>query len=150
MNCRKLIIVCLLLLAVCPLLGCPIIAGTMDSVRRVGLTASSRESLLSPALTKFHEALSWGDLGAALAMVKDEKRNELRDQFLRDKDKVKVIETSVDLAEFDSDGYAATVYITSKAYTIPFYVIQKTKSKQTWEFSLSDGWKLASKESMPE
>ena len=142
---QKICLLSLLFLTPC-LCSCAIVAGTIDSFRRVGLTAKSREGLFTPALTKFNEVLGWGDITLALTLVTDSYRTELRDQLMRDKDKVKVIESNIDLVEFGDDSYTAEVFMSVKAYTVPFYIAETTKKKQTWVFSLSDGWKISKSE----
>lgn len=138
----------ILIAATSILCGCALIAGTVDSVRRVGLTEGSRKSLFTPSITKFNDAIGWGDIGLALELVNDEYKSELRDSLLRDKDKVKVIETAVDLTEFQNSAYEATVFITMKAYRVPFYIAETFKQKQYWVFSVSDGWKLTKREAL--
>ncbi len=141
----------LLLILVTPwLCGCPIVAGTIDSFRRVGLTEGSREGLLAPAVTKYNEAIGWGDISGALAMATDSYRATLRDQLMKNKDKIKVIESSVDLAEFENSAYEATVFMTIKAYKVPYYIAETTKNKQFWEFSVTSGWKISKQEALGE
>lgn len=143
----KIYLLLLIFLASC-LSGCALLAGTVDSVRRAGLTEGSRESLLSPAATKFNEAVGWGDLSLAISMATDAYRTELRDQLVRDKDKIKIIDSSVDLSEFQNSAYSATIYMTVRAYTIPYYVAEPKKQIQHWEFSLSNGWKISKIEAL--
>ena len=145
---KRLALAALLGFLTLPLTGCPLIAGGIDSVRRVGLTAGSRESLLPSVITKFNETVGWGDISTALSLVKDEYRVEVRDQLLRDKDKIKVIENAVELTEYENDSFNAVVFVATKSYKIPYYVIEIQKQKQFWEFSISGGWKLAKRENI--
>lgn len=145
---RRYSTILLILLILTAFSSCALIAGTADSVRRVGLTEGSRKSLFPPAVSRFNEALGWGDISSVLAMVTDEYKSEIRDQLLRDKDKVKVIESIVDLTEFENSAYEATVYISMKAYRVPYYVAEPFKQKQYWVFSMSDGWKLSKREAL--
>lgn len=132
-----------ILLSLLFLTGCPLIAGTIDSVRRVGLTEGSRVSLLPPAVSQFNDAVGWGDITKILSLATDSYRTELRDQLLREKGKVKVIESVVDLSEFEDNANVANVFVTIKSYTVPFYVAETSKQQQHWEFTLSGGWKIA-------
>lgn len=128
--------------------GCALIAGTVDSVRRAGLTDASRRSLFPAAATKFHEAISWGDIGLAISLASDDYRDELRDQLLRDKDKVKVIDTVIDLSEFEDDAFKALVFVTRRSFTVPFYIANTEKIKQTWHYSMKNGWQIQKQEFM--
>ena len=135
-----------LLVIISCLSSCALVAGTVDSMRRAGLTPASRESLLKPAALKFNEAIAWGDISLALSLTSETYKNDLRDKLLHDKGKIKVIDTVVDLTEYQNSSFDATVFVTRRSYTIPFYIAETARIKQYWNYSMTSGWQVKDQE----
>lgn len=146
---NKALIRFVFLLGVVPVLSaCAMVAGTFDSIRRVGITAADRERLLPQAVKQFQDNLGWQDISRALTFATEEYRVELRDTLMKTKDSVRTVESGVDLVEFENDSYEASVFLTIKSYSIGYYVIEPHKEKQRWTFSLSDGWKISHRDAL--
>ena len=133
------------LLIIFILQGC-ILAPTIDSMRRAGMTASSRRSLLPENIKKFHDALYWGSPSEIMAYVDDDGWPEISKQIEEMQDKERVVESKVKNVEFDSGAFEATVNVTVKAFKIGYYIVTDRHEKQTWTFSMSDGWKILHRE----
>jgi hypothetical protein len=44
---------------------------------------------------------------------------------------------------FGDGSWTADVDVVIKSYQAPYYVVNEHTERQTWKFSLSDGWRLA-------
>jgi len=136
----KLLVLVLLILP-----GC-ILVPAMDSVRRAGLTESSRQGLLPESLKKFNEAMQWGNPQEALGYVDDANQEGIALQLQDLAEQEKVVEAKIVGIDFKENAFKAIVNVTVRAYKVPFYVVKDRKEKQTWRFSVSDGWKMQTRE----
>lgn len=137
----KSVALVLLSIAGLTLSGC-ILAPTLDSIQKAGLTEASRMSLLTIAIRDFHEAMQWGDDGAVLALVSQDGQLAVREQLRGTSKDERVVESKVEEVMFSDSAYKADVEVTTRYYQAPFYIVRDRLEKQNWVFSLTDGWKL--------
>lgn len=125
--------------------GC-IFAPTIDSIRRAGVTESSRMGLLPEQVKNYGESLYWGQPMQALGQVKDESRSVVADHLRKRAGKERVVEAKVQEVEFQDNAFKAKVALEISAFEVPFYIVNKRIENQTWEFSMTTGWQLAAVE----
>lgn len=125
--------------------GC-FLAPTIDSMRRAGVTPASRRSLLPENLKKFHDALYWGSPNEIMRYVDSEGWPEISKQVADMQDTERVVESKVKNVEFDDGAFEAKVSVTVRSFKVGYYVVTDRIEKQTWSFSMTDGWKIVSRE----
>lgn len=138
-------ILAILIMLLSALQGC-FLAPTIDSVRRAGVTPASRRGLLPENIKKFHDALYWGTPTEIMRYVDEKGREVISKQVSDMQDKERVVESKVKNIEFDDDAYEAEVNVNVRSFKVGYYVVTDRIEKQTWAFSLSDGWKIVSRE----
>jgi hypothetical protein len=138
---------CVYLLLLVSLSAC-IFAPTIDSVRRAGLTEGSRQGLLPESLKNFNEALQWGSSQDAINYIDPEGQDieNMANQIQQLAQEEKVVESKILGIDFKENAFKAIVNVNVRAYKVPYYVVTDRKEKQIWKFSLSDGWKINSRE----
>jgi hypothetical protein len=124
--------------------GC-IFVPLIDAFKKQGLTESDRQALLPNDLKRFHDTLSQGSVPGALKYATNEARNSLAQQFEGVGDSEKVVDAKVANVEFVDASYKALADISVRYFKIPYYVVHTRKERQEWVFSVSDGWKIASR-----
>ncbi|MCB0321032.1 MAG: hypothetical protein KDD60_08910 [Bdellovibrionales bacterium] len=129
--------------------GCAIFVPVIDSYKSIGVQRSDRERLLNKELVAFNQARFWGPKGNTLQYV-DEKAQEVMIDYLREQKEEKIVESQVDFVTFQEDAYEAKVSARVKFYRVPYYVVEEREESQSWVFSLSDGWKIRSIETVHE
>ena len=123
-----------------------VLVPVIDSVKKAGLTEGDRQALLGKRVKAFHESLYWGSTDDALLFVEDESKEDVAQKLDGIGDSEKVIETKVKTVNFEDNSFTAKVSLTVRSYKVPYYVVNDRHEKQTWIFSLTDGWKLKSLE----
>jgi hypothetical protein len=96
-------------------------------------------------LKKFHETLSQGSVPGALKYATSDARIALAKQFEGLGESEKVVDAKVANVEFVESSYKALADISVRYFKIPYYVVHTRKERQEWVFSVSDGWKIASR-----
>jgi hypothetical protein len=140
--CVKRFIKIVAVLSVCLLIcGC-ILIPAIDGVKKMGFTKSDREALLQPEVERFQEYVYWNRWQQAGAMVRDDLRNEMIKERLAKAKGYRLVDSKVDFIEFDEDGSKALVDLTIRRYKVPFYLVEEVAEQQTWEFTVSSGWKF--------
>jgi hypothetical protein len=125
--------------------GCiavPFIAG----YKEMGFSKDDRMRLFEEELKEYSHALSDGRPSKLASFVPETKQNSFRRDvraMLRER---KIVDSKIDLVEFDKDAQTADADIIVRYYRIPQYVVKEEYESQKWEFSVSDGWKLVSRE----
>jgi hypothetical protein len=128
--------------------GC-LLVPVAQSVSEVGVTASDRSRLLNEQVKKFQDALYWGNMNAALSMVTPERKDEFQKEFRALKKGRKVVSSQVQFVDLTPDAYRATVSVGVKSYNPSTLIITEQEENQEWVFSISNGWKLTSREVLP-
>ena len=121
--------------------GC-ILIPAIDGVKKIGVTKSDREALLQPEVERFQEYVYWNRWQQAGSMVRDDLRNEMVKERLAKAKGYRLVDSKIDFIEFDEDGSKALVDITIRRYKVPFYLVEEVAEQQTWEFTISSGWKF--------
>ena len=130
-----------LILLVSFLSGC-ILAPAIESFKRAGVTEGDRQRILSENVEKFDQARFWGQSQKALAYCTPEGQPILAKILRKSKSEEKIVDTSIDNIEFLDSSYKAVVDVKVRSYKIPVYVVGDRIERQTWVFSMSDGWRL--------
>lgn len=125
--------------------GC-FLAPAIDSFNKLGVTESDRQALLAERLKNFSDALYWGQPGEALAFVAAQSRAELEPELRRIQKQEKIVESKIEGVGFSESGYKAKVDVVVRYFRVPFYVVNERAETQNWEFGLSGGWQLVSRE----
>ena len=133
------------LLLVLSLGGC-FLAPAINSMREAGLTEADRRMKLAKDVREFSEALYWGDAGAALIYVVPEAQQTFREQIRKSKKAERIVESKVENVVFLDGSYEADVDLSVRYFEVPFYVVNERVERQAWKFSLSDGWKISTRE----
>ncbi len=146
MKCFKICCLLTLLLSLSlSLQGC-FFAPAIDSFKKLGVSATDRQALLAQQIKRFNDALHWGTNDQILALVSPMSREQIANDLEDEGEDMKVVDTRVADTSFDESAYKATVKIALRYYKVPYYVVKTRKEKQIWDFSLSDGWLLESRE----
>jgi len=137
----------LLVLSLCFLNGC-ILAPAIDSFTKIGVTRGDRQNLLAQDIKRFHDALYWKKYSEALSLVSAEARDEVYREIRERSQSERVIDSEVTFVDFSEDAYEAETEIAVRFHETRFNLVQTRTEKQNWRFSVSDGWKLVSRESI--
>ena len=129
--------------------GC-ILVPAIESVSKAGLTAGDREALLPDVIKQFNESLYWGTPGKALKLVAEDYRAGFMAEYRKKDPSEHVVESKPEMFDYSDDAFSAKVDVLIKYYKVPFYVVENRRELQVWNFSLTGGWKLASKEVLSE
>lgn len=114
----------------------------MKSVDHFLSSDVERRGELSKRVSKYHQAMYWGDVDSASAYLSPETRREIRNSLLDRKEKEHLVKTEVDAVDIHETGDSATVDMKIKYYLIPNYVVKTRREKQVWQFE-SGAWFLA-------
>jgi hypothetical protein len=125
--------------------GC-VLVPVIESVSQIGVTKSDREALLSRDMKKLNDAIYWGKPEEAAQLFSDETRATLIEGLRKKNKEERVVESKVDSVEFNEDSYAATVAVSIRYYTAPYYVVTERIEEQQWQFKLPSGWRILSRE----
>lgn len=139
----------LLALVSCCLLQSCILAPFIDSFSQAGVTKNDRMRLLGEEVQRFNEALYWGRPDEALRFARADARATLQPGIRKLAKEEKVVDAKVEYVDFAEDAYSAEVNMVVRSYKVPVYIVQNRNEKQKWDFSLTDGWKLVSREEVP-
>ena len=131
-----------LVLSLLALGGCPLIAGTIDSVSKLGIRADDRVNLLPQAVKKFYDACYWGNGTAVLRFIAPSEQERLRAVAKVSPDKIRFVESRIEDVVFSENSYEATVTSQVKYFEVPYYIVKNRMDTQHWKFSISDGWLL--------
>lgn len=145
-NCfRRIVLFSALTLTLLVAPGC-FLAPLFDSMHKAGVTEGDRVALLPMAVKKFHEALMWGDPNGGLAFVEHENFEAIKNDLRKRSRTEKVVESAVQSVDFRENAFYADVEVGIKHYQVPFYIVQERRELQKWHFSMTEGWKLQSRE----
>ena len=123
----------------------PIISG----IQEVGATASGRRELLKKTVEAFHNSIKSCDMTSAMTFIEKEDtelRESIRGELRRNKDKFKIVPSSIDFVEFDDEAYSVDVEIRTKYFLVPYYVVNERLETEHWQFvSIGTKWQLKSR-----
>lgn len=123
----------------------PIINGFQE----VGATASARRDLLKKTVEAFHNSIKACDMTSTMQYISKEDtelREALRSELRRNKEKFKIVSSTIDFVEFDDDAYKVDVEIRTKYFLVPYYVVNERLETEKWEFvSMGTKWQLKSR-----
>lgn len=125
--------------------GC-VLAPVISAVSDLGATEGDRQRLLNKDLKTLNDALASGRYAEALRFVAEDKRQEFKKDFRRNEEDEKIVDTKIYGIDFIEDSYKADVEIGVKYYKVPYFVVNERKELQTWQFSMSGGWQMISRE----
>ena len=123
--------------------GC-IFVPIIDGVKKVGLTKSDREALLTPKVKDFQDLVYWSKFQEAGVFIKEDVRGDQLRELSRKYKDYRLVDSKIDFIDFNESGDAATVSVTARRFKVPFYIVEDYAEDQKWEFSLSDGWRFVS------
>lgn len=121
--------------------GC-VIAPFIESVRQVGATKSHRMELLEKEVNAFQAARYWKDMSVALGTAKESARPQIKEYLRGRSSNVKVVDSKIVDAEFSPDAFEAEVEVESRVYELNTLQVRTEREKQSWIFSIADGWKV--------
>jgi hypothetical protein len=125
--------------------GCiavPFIAG----YKEMGFSKEDRMRLFEEELKNYSHALSDGRPSKLASFVPDTKQNSFRRDVRAMLKERKIVDSKIDLVEFDKNADTAEAEIIVRYYRIPQYIVKEEYESHKWQFSVSDGWKLISRE----
>lgn len=124
------------------LAGCQVAVPFIDSFKQIGATEGDRVQLLAKSIKQFQDARYWDDQTVAMNFFLPDKRMELLQTLRRKQKDERIIESKVDDVTFTDDSKSAEVNVLVRSYKVPYYVVNERTERQTWKFSLSQGWQL--------
>lgn len=136
---------CLALLILFVTSGC-ILVPAIDSFNKLGVAESDRQALLPQTLKKFQEQLYWGQRIEALKYAEEDSREAVAKALRPADEEQRIVESKIRGMDFTDNAYKAEVTIFTKFYKVPYYIVVQRIEKQSWRFSLSDGWKITAME----
>lgn len=139
---KKLVVAALL--AVCVSLSGCILVPFIDSFKESGVAESDRVRLFDKQIRQYNYALADGRSGRLLAFVEPESKESLRPQFRNLFKDQKIVDTRVDMVDFEEESYVANVDLEIRYFKVPQYVVQSRIEQQQWKFTLGSGWQLVS------
>ncbi len=131
----------LLLCALSVLSGC-ILAHPIASVQDSGITESGRKGTLDQTVKGFNTALFWENYSLANGYATETKVEDIRAELKRQKEGGRIVESKIENVTFHDDAYKAEVDVTLKVQDFGTNTVQPKEEKQSWTFSVYDGWKL--------
>lgn len=135
----------LLLTATACLGGC-ILVPAVASFKKAGLTEGDRRTLLAEDLKRFHDLLTFNNGSAAFSYIDPEHYNTVSAKLLEQAETEKIVETKIKHIQFEEGAYSATVDVSTRSFKVPFYIVNDRLERESWAFSLSDGWKIKAKD----
>ncbi len=138
----------ILLLVVSVFSGCAIVTPFVATYKEMGVSAADRERLLREKVEAFNRAVYWGRPEEAVALAKDESKQELKRLLRSRRRKEKIVETKLDFVDMLDDAYKADVEVLVRYYKVPYYVVTDRIEKQSWEFSFTSGWEYVTQETL--
>ena len=126
--------------------SCQLVAGQIDSFKQLGVAKGDRENLLGQQIKKFYEKLYWNNPRGALEYVADDRRETIAREMRGIGQQERIVEYRIEFVEFSNDSYAADAEVAVRYYRVPYYAVNERVEKQRWDFSLTDGWRLVSRE----
>ncbi len=113
----------------------------IDSYKSMGVTEADRQGLLPKTLKSFQDNIYWGSYSRAVASVKEESIDDVRETFKRYKER-KIVSIKTEDIAFSDLSKTATVQVLVKYYEIPQYVVNDENVEETWNFNLGE-WTLS-------
>ncbi|RMG41072.1 MAG: hypothetical protein D6719_09300 [Candidatus Dadabacteria bacterium] len=132
------------------LTACGLGAMAVESISDIGATPASRKQKLTKDLKRFHNGLYWGQAGVVLGYVVDDKRDEFKRDMILSKKREKIVDHEIELVDFSDDARSAEVDVTVKYYEVPYYIVKSRLEREEWQFSMKEGWKIASRKILPD
>lgn len=108
----------------------------------MGVSESDRHRLLNEKVNDFNRVRTWGESLQIVAFATNDLRPKL-ERSLPVKGKEKIVETEVITTDYEQESKKASVQARIKYFRVPYYVVEERIEKQSWEFNLSEGWKLS-------
>ena len=121
--------------------GC-IFIPLIDGVKKIGVTKSDREALLSSEVKEFQDLVYWNKFQLAGAKIQEEVRSQQLKQLTKRYKDYRLVDSTIDAIDFDKDSDHATVTVTARRFKVPFYIVEAYTEDQTWAFSVNSGWKF--------
>jgi hypothetical protein len=137
-------------LLVCALFTGCLFVPFIQAANDVGVTSGSRRVKLGETVKKYEEAVYWGNIGDALALVAPEKRDDMQRHFSALGRRAQVVSTNVVSTSFDDETNRGRVVVATKRYAKSSLVVTESFEEQLWVFSLGEGWQLHDTHSMTE
>lgn len=125
------------------------LVGPLSDLNDLAAGSQRKYAMLQNSAGLFHEAIRWGNLGDALAMVVPEAQGLFYNHYASRKRKEKFVDFQIENILLKDDGLA--VVEVSLQY-IPFArnVVETRQEKESWEFRrFSGGWRWRSAEETP-
>lgn len=139
-----------LLFLIASISGCAAVAPFVQTYNEIGVSSGDRQALLDGAVKDFNSALYWGNMSQAVALSTEQGQPSLKQEMRRRKKEERVVESQVELVDFDESSHNADVEVLVKFYKVPFYVVNERIERQKWTFELGSGWKFVSLETVEE
>jgi hypothetical protein len=89
---------------------------------------------LPTAMADFHHHLIWGRYPEAAGYLPEGQRGHFVGAYEEIGDDVRFIEYEVGTIDLDAEAKQAIVMVTIRWYEIPYYVVEETRVRETWQY----------------
>lgn len=138
----KLKIVIVLLLSLL-LSGC-VLAPLMSGINESGMTENGRQFSLNRSVKEFSSALFWQNYSKAQRFALVDGDLNVKQSLTGGASNARVVEAKVEDVYFTEDSYKAEVSMSLRVQDYDTMIVAPKNQKQSWVYSMEDGWKLKS------
>lgn len=131
----------LVILSVSLLSGC-ILAPSIGSVQKAGITESGRKQTLGESVKSFNTALFWENYPLANSFAAKENIDNIKVELQKKRSDGRVVESKIENIVFNNDAYIAEVDVLHRVQSLSTNIVSPITEKQEWVFSLYDGWRI--------
>ena len=125
--------------------GCPLVP-FIDSFKKMGATEVDRKNMLKKTVDSFHNKVLAGEFMHISDFILPESKDEVILGLRKNRKTEKIVETNIDLIDFDEDAKNAEVEVIVRYYKIPYFIVLDRIEKQEWTFvGVRSHWKLVRK-----
>lgn len=131
-----------LLLVLSMLLSGCIFAPILSSINESGVTETGRQFSFNQSVKEFNSALFWQNYPKAQRFALTESDIDIKKSLTGGDKNARVIEAKVEDVNFIEDSYTAEVSLALRIQEYDTMIVAPKSQRQTWVFSLEDGWKI--------
>lgn len=129
--------------------GCLFFPHLREGIVDLGVTAEDRKRLLTPEITKFHQAVDANRLMMALSFVAEDHVDEIKQQLRRTGREERIMERNLEVIEFDDDAKVAEVEVLVRYYRLSQPIVKDRYEHERWEYDRFKNWRLTKRDFSP-
>jgi hypothetical protein len=121
--------------------GC-IFAPILSSINESGVTEKGRQFSFNQSVKEFNSALFWQNYPKAQRFALTDSDLDIKSSLTGGDKNARVVEVKVEDVNFIEDSYTAEVSLALRIQEYETMIVAPKSQKQTWVYSLEDGWKI--------